>query len=66
MILEIVAGAAVVAAAIAIKKHGSVSAALASAKAEVVLLEGKVNASAIEATLKADLAAAVAKIKSLL
>ena len=65
MILELVAGIAVVAAAVAIKKHGSVSAALASAKKEVAILEGKVNLASIEASAKAELLDLIAKIKAL-
>ncbi len=66
MVLELVAGAGLASAAYMLYKYHTVAAAVAAVKAEVVVLEGKVNVASIEASLKADLAAAVAKIKSLL
>jgi len=63
MIIELVAGIAIVAAVIAVKKHGSVKAALASAKKEAANIEAAVASA--EVKVKAEVLAIVARIKSL-
>jgi hypothetical protein len=63
MIIELIALGAVIASVIAIVKHGSVSAALVSAKAEAVLIENE--AVKLEGEAKAAILAAVANIKKL-
>jgi hypothetical protein len=61
MIVEIAVAAAVIATVVAIKKHGSVAAAEASAKKEVAIIKADISAAVTKAeatisTVKADLA----------
>jgi hypothetical protein len=63
MILELIAASAVIASVIAIAKHGSVSAALASAKREAISIEGL--AVKVEADIKAELVAIAARLRAL-
>ncbi len=66
MILALLAIASVAAVGYSAYKHYTLAQVVAAVKAEVVVLEGKVAASGVEAVVKADLAAAVAKLKALL
>ena len=63
LLVPAVVGGAVAVAVLAVKKHGSVSAALASAKKEAVLIEAE--AVKLEGEAKAAILALVAKIKAL-
>jgi hypothetical protein len=62
-VIEIAVGVAVVATVVAIKKHGSLSAALTSAKKEASLIEAE--AIKLEGEAKAALVAIAARIKAL-
>lgn len=63
MILEILIGALAITAGIAVFKHGSLSAALTSAKKEATNLEA--IALKLEGEIKTELAAIIARLKSL-
>lgn len=62
-VIEIAVGVAVVATVVAIKKHGSLSAALTSAKKEAALID--TYAAKVEGEVKTALTAIAARLKAL-